>query len=175
MTVYSDVKQAVNEYDELVAFMSGRIPTGARTVQPKYIRSKQLEKRGKLLRYDKLDSKKQSLLDESRLVEWNRYRKYSAVTVISRSEGLQLFKEGAEALPTQWIEVDRNEKERTDDNDFPPDMRSRLVARGDLETILKRTDSPTVSEEGILIICSWCASLRIKIRSADMESGYFKV
>ena len=74
----------------------------------------------------------------------------------------------------QWIEVDKNEKERTDDNPLPPDMRSRLVARGDLEKNLKRTDSPTVSEEGILIICSWCASLRIMIRSADMESGYFQ-
>ena len=94
--------------------------------------------------------------------------------MISKSEGLKLIKEGAEALPTQWIEVDRKEKERTDDNDLPLDMRSRLVARGDLEKILKRTDSPTVSEEGILIICSWCASLRIKIRSADMESGYFQ-
>ncbi|MCM8529824.1 MAG: pyruvate kinase, partial [Lentisphaeraceae bacterium] len=49
-----------------------------------------------------------------------------------------------------------------------------MVARGDLEKVMKRTDSPTVSEEGILIICSWCASLRIFIRSADMESGYFQ-
>ena len=96
------------------------------------------------------------------------------MTVISKTKGQQLINEGAEALPMQWVEVDKNEKERTEDNPIPPDMRSRMVARGDLEKILKRTDSPTVSEEGILIICSWCASQRILIRSADMESGYFQ-
>ena len=85
-----------------------------------------------------------------------------------------MIKDGAEGLPTQLIEVDRKEKNRTEDNPLPPEMRSRLVACGDLETILKRTDSPTVSEEGILIICSWCASFRILIRSKDMESGYFQ-
>ena len=109
--------------------MADRIPTGAKTIQSKYARSKQLEKRGKLIRYDKMDHTTQSLLNESRLVEWNRYLKYKAVTVISKAEGQRLIKKGAEALPMQWIEVDRNEKERTEDNPIPPDMRSRLARR----------------------------------------------
>ena len=175
MASYAELREAVETYDDFVAFMADRIPTGAKTVQTKYARSKQLEKRGKLLRYDNLDDPQKSLLDDSRRVEWSRYLKYNAVTVVSRAEGQRLIsEENAEALPMQWIEVDKNEKERTEDNPLPPDMRSRMVARGDLEKVMKRTDSPTVSEEGILIICSWCASLRIFIRSADMESGYFQ-
>ena len=130
MAARADLREAINEYDEFVAFMSERIPTGARPVQPKYLRNKQLEKRGKLLKYDKVDDPTKLLLNESRLVEWNRYKKYNAVTVISRQTGLQMIKDGAEGLPTQWIEVDRNEKERTEDNPLPPEMRSRLLARG---------------------------------------------
>ena len=35
------------------------------------------------------------------------------MTVISDARSRQLLQLGAEVLPTQWIEVDRNEKERT--------------------------------------------------------------
>lgn len=94
----------MNEYDEFVAFMAERSPSGAKTIQPKYVRSKQLETRGKLLRYGRLDGATQSLLDDSRLVDWGRYLKYKAVTVISNI-GQQLIQEGAEDLPMQWIEV----------------------------------------------------------------------
>ena len=91
-----------------------------------------------------------------------------------KAKALGLIAKGAEELPMQWVEVDRNEKLRTESNPLPPEMRSRLVARGDLETTLKRTDSPTVSEEGVFIICSWCVSVGIEVHSADLESGYFQ-
>ena len=81
--LYTKYAQAIAETrDEFVSLMADCIPTGAKTVQSKYVRSKQLEKRGKLLRYDKVDSMTKSLLNESRLVEWNRYKKYNTVTVI---------------------------------------------------------------------------------------------
>ena len=117
--------------------MADRIPTGARTIQSKYAKTKALEKRAKLLRCDEVNSTQQSLLYESRLREWSRYGKYEAVAVISDARFQQLVQPGAEVLSTQWIEVDRNEKERTEENPLLPYMRSRLVARGDLEKNLR--------------------------------------
>ena len=60
MAARADLREAINEYDEFVAFMSERIPTGARPIQSKYFRNKQLEKRGQLLKYDKVDDSTRS-------------------------------------------------------------------------------------------------------------------
>ena len=49
MAAHSDLREAVIEHDEFVAFMADRVPTGAKTIQSKYVRSKRLEKRGKSL------------------------------------------------------------------------------------------------------------------------------
>ena len=49
-----------------------------------------------------------------------------------------------------------------------------MVARGDLERQTNRTDSPTVADEAVLIICSWAALLGIILRMCDLESGYFQ-
>ena len=65
MAAHVDLREAINEYDEFVAFMAERIPTGARPIQSRYVRSKQLEKRRKLLRYDKVDNPTELLLNGS--------------------------------------------------------------------------------------------------------------
>ena len=96
-----EIRKAVDTYDDYVAFMADRIPTGARTIKLKYSKTEALEKRGKLLRYDNVNSTHQSLLDGSRLLEWNRYRKYEGVKVISDARFQQLVQLGVEVLPTQ--------------------------------------------------------------------------
>ena len=97
LALHANLRQTVNDHDDLVAFMAERVPTVAKTIQPKYVRSKHLEKRGKLLRYDKVDKTKQSPLRDLRLVDL----KYAAVTVISDTRCQQLVLEGAEVLPPQ--------------------------------------------------------------------------
>ena len=54
---------------------------------------------------------------------------------LSPEEAEELIGLGAEELPTQWIERDKNEFLRTENNEVEPDMRSRLVARGDLSRV----------------------------------------
>ena len=61
-------------------------------------------------------------------------------------------------MPTQWIERDKNEFKRIKDESVPPDMKSRLVARGDLSTVFARSDSPTADKEAIFILFSFASS-----------------
>ena len=62
---------------------------------------------------------------------------------------------------TQWSDVDKHEKLRVQGHTkVDPKIETRLVARGDLPRDTSRTDSPTINNEGIYLICSWAASVR---------------
>ena len=102
-----------------------------------------LEKRGKLSKYDNVDQQMKKLPDASRLHEWQNYLKLDAVKVIDRSTAEEMISHGAEVLPTQWIEVDKDEALRASGKTMEPKMKSRLVARGDLRALFNRSDSPT--------------------------------
>ena len=83
-------------------------------------------------------------------------------------------------MPSQFIITDknehliaqaRNEKERVA---IQKKIKARLVARGDLQHIFGRTDSPTADKEGMFIVFSFASSRKLKIRSADLDHGYFQ-
>ena len=80
-------------------------------------------------------------------------------------------------MPTQWIDVDKNEflrNQASDGQNVPHKMKSRLVARGDLSTSYGRSDSPTADKEAMLLALSYASSRRLRIRSADLDHGYFQ-
>ena len=133
-----------------------------------------LEKRGKLLRYRHCSPELQALLDKARIKEWGNYVSFGAAKLISAARAKELIAKGAEVLPTQWIERDKNEFKRIKDEDIPPDMKSRLVARGDLSTVFSRSDSPTADKEAIFILFSFASSRRLRIKSGDLDHGYFQ-
>ncbi len=53
-------------------------------------------------------------------------------------------------------------------------MKSRLVARGDLQRGFGRTDSPTCDMEGVNLVCSFASSEGLVLRMADLDHGYFQ-
>ena len=177
-------RTALCEFHEAQAFFAERIETNASLAflaatqqkqKPKARQRAALEKRGKLLMYNKLSSDLQKLLDTSRLKEWNNYKKFGAAKIISRQEAERLVGLGAEELPTQWIERDKNEFKRTEETpDIEPEMKSRLVARGDLSKIWSRSDSPTADKESVFLVLSFAASRRLMINSGDLDHGYFQ-
>ena len=172
------------KFDEYKAFFAERVP---RPEAVKYQRVRQkkenLQKRGKLLTYARLDRAMQSLVDQSRLSEWNNYLKFGATKVIPKSEAEELInKTGCEELPTQWIDVDKNEFKRQESKKerqmragedkspttvvteiIEPKMKSRLVARGDLFRVFNRSDSPTADNEAVFLVLSFAASRRLRI------------
>ena len=94
-------------------------------------RNKRLEKQGKLLVYSKCDEETQALLNISRKSEWDNYLKFNAVRVVSAEEAQAYLDQGAEMVLMRWVETDKNEKRRTEQNPLPLLLKSRLVARGD--------------------------------------------
>ena len=115
------------------------------------------------------------MLDKSRLKEWNNYLSFGAAKIIKYQEAQRLINElGAEELPTQWIERDKNEFKRINNADIPPEMKSRLVARGDLSKIWSRSDSPTADKEAIFIVFSFASSRQLRLKSGDLDHGYFQ-
>eukprot|EP00972_Heterocapsa_arctica_P079820 11760727-Heterocapsa_arctica.AAC.1 len=53
-------------------------------------------------------------------------------------------------------------------------MKSRLVARGDLGVQYGRSGSPIADKEAMFMVLSFASSRRLRIRSADLDHGYFQ-
>ena len=121
-----------------------------------------LEKRGKLSKYDNVDQQMKKLPDASRLHEWQNYLKLDAVKVIDRSTAEEMISHGAEVLPTQWIDVDKNEALRAPGKTMEPKMKS-----GDLSALFNRSDSPTAGKQAVFLAISSATSRRLRIGSAD--------
>ena len=149
----SDVKQHLLDSRASQAFcFCDRIQTAAADAyvasqgMPKACQRAALEKRGKLSMYNRLGEDLQRLLDESRLREWSNYLDFGAAKIISDSEAERLVGLGAEELPAQWVERDKNEFKSLKGEHIDPDMKSQLVARGDLSKVCARSDSPTADK-----------------------------
>ena len=101
--------------------------------------------------------------------------KFRAGVVLTQEQVDELIKDGANICPMQWVETDKNAHKRRANKDVKPDLKSRLVGCGNFEeTEGLRTDSPAGDNDSHNLICSWCASNKIKIKSADISSAYLQ-
>ena len=107
------------------------------------------EKRGKTLNYDKVSKEVREGLDSSRRDEWGKWCKFVAGRPCRGKELQRLLDEGHVPVPTIWVDNDRNSHlRRMNGPVIPPDYKSRLCGRGDLEGIDGlRADSPTAEIE----------------------------
>ena len=103
----------------------------------------------------------QKNLRESRNKEWNSWKKYQAVRLLTAEEAQQLISQGYKPIPTRWVDLEKNEKLRTTNTDVEEKLKSRLVMQGDLEQGDFRVDCPTASSMGIhlLVIYTACQGL----------------
>ena len=159
---------AVKSHDSLVGFFNER------TVNKPQSRKKL--KSVKNLTYHKESEEVKSGLRLARQDEWGKWRKFNAAVPIDPAELRKLLDDGYRMVPTQWIEIDKNEHlRRPGGPPVAPQYKSRLVVRGDLEESLGiRTDSPTCELEGLRLIISWAAGTRRTLKCADITSAYFQ-
>ena len=68
-----------------------------------------MEKRGKIFRIEKVDSKFADGMRQARRKEWGNFVSFKAVRVISREKAQALIAQGVECIPMQWIDIDKNE------------------------------------------------------------------
>jgi len=114
-------------------------------------------------------------LQKCRADEWRKFEKFNAGVILSRAEVEELQDAGVKINPMQWIETDKNAHKRRDDKNVPPELKSRLVGCGNFEdTDGLRTDSPTGDVDAHNLVFSWCASHKVKIKSADISSAYLQ-
>ena len=119
-----------------------------------------MEKRGKIFRIEKADSKFADGMRQARRKDWDKFVSFKAVRVIPREKAQALIAQGVECIPMQWIDTDKNEHQRKPGGPYvPPLHKARLVACGKLEKGVTRNDSPTADQKGLFIICSFVISV----------------
>ena len=163
--------------EEYVSFMANRITTNGSVhlQRNKTTAKRRREARGKTLNFRSSAPEVQKGLLESRAKEWKKWCEFNAAEPIMGKPLQELLDEGHKALPMQWIETDKNDHLRVPGGPaIEPLYKSRLVARGDLETADVRTDSPTCDLEAQNMIFSFAASMNLDICSADITNAYFQ-
>ena len=75
----------------------------------------------------------------------------------------------------QWVETDKNAHKRRHGVHVDPLVKSRLVGCGNFEDQEGlRTDSPAGDVDSHNLVFSWCASHKVKVRSADISNAYLQ-
>ena len=134
------------------------------------------EKRGKTLNYLTESKEVREGLDISRRTEWEKWIKFTAGRACRGKELRQLLAAGHKPINMRWVDVDKNSHlRRPGGPHVPPEYKSRLCGRGDMEYVEGlRTDSPTAEIESHHILFSFAAARKLKIRTADISNAYFQ-
>ena len=186
----SERLQNADEYGDHCAFVAAMDLTGKKSantrppMKNKYQNKFNLEKAGRLLMYQKQDQAVQAEIDDARVNEGVNWQRFNAAKKMFRDMALKLIDAGVEVLPTAWVDVDKHsgltetvvdEKSgKKITKPLKPKIKSRLVARGDLQRIFGRTDSPTADPEAISLICIYSVSEDLTLHVGDLDHGYFQ-
>ena len=88
------------------------------------------------MNYEKETAEVREGLDGSRKVEWDEWLQFVAGKPCRGKELQHLLDEGHEIVPTRWVDVDKAaHKRRKNGPVIPPEYKSRLTGRGDLENL----------------------------------------
>jgi hypothetical protein len=84
--------------------------------------------------------------------------------------------EGCNPIPTRWVDVDEASHRRRRGGPYvPPEYKSRLCGRGDLEGVDGlRKDPPTAEIEAHHLLFSFASSSRLKLETANISNAYFQ-
>ena len=125
--------------------------------------------RGKELILANLTKMERTLFDASMTKEWDNWKNFKAVTVVTGKEAKELL-EKAKPIPSRWVHTNKNEF----DPKLPMQAKSRLVAVGCYESVHVRTDSPTSSLLVFHLICSTAARKHWPLTKLDATSAYLQ-
>ena len=125
---------------EFRAFVAERFRPGS---------EQQAGKKPRKMNYFKCEDHVKEGIKGARKEEWEEYQRYNAAIPVQGEMLQQLLNEGNKPIPSQWIDVDKNEHQKGSE-DYRPKYRSRLVACGHLEHVDRSelgSDSPTADAE----------------------------
>ena len=140
----------------------------------RYNKKKRQVGAGHEIKYDKSDETVQKHLDASIQKEWTNWKQFQAIEVLKPEDQEEYFRNNPDAqiIPTRWVHVNKAEDHEE------PKYKSRLVARGDLETDPKsqnvRTDSPTCSLLFMNMIISFAVCNGYWLNSGDISAAFLQ-
>ena len=164
-SVDESVDDAYSFFAEYQGFYAERnfAPNGSK-VSSAYKKKQSLEKRGKILNFDKADEATRKEILKARRTEWDCWKKFNAVELISDEHAAKLLKDGAACIGTQFVDTLKHDGR----------YKGRLVGRGDQEKEKVRSDSPTADVEVRNFILSFVASNKLMVSSAHIRNAYFQ-
>ena len=86
----------------------------------------------RLLVYDEASKEVQNALTEARAAEWEKFQKFGAAVPIDGEELGGLLDAGHVAIPSRWVEVDKNDFQKGQPG-YKPKYKSCLVICGNFE------------------------------------------
>ena len=122
------------------------------------------------LNYDKVDAITKEGILCARKKEWGNWGQFKAVDIIPPEDVEEFLRQHpeVEVIPTRWVDTDKSEVGEASK------LKSRLVARGDLESNQLRTDSPTASQLFLNLIISYAASMGLRLRAGDISAAFLQ-
>ena len=126
------------------------------------------------LKYERETEEMQKKIDAARGKEWGNWIKYKATRTPTPEEVEDLLRSGVKAIPMRWVDIDKNAKLRTADNEVPEKLKSRLVLRGDLEPGDFRVDCPTATLVGTHLVMSFAACGGYTLRAGDITAAFLQ-
>ena len=153
-------------------FLTSREQTRVVKKMAKY-RKKNVKKAGagREVDYYKCSAETKEKLDASRLKEWTNWKQFTDSRWISEEEfnELRALDPKLKVIPTRWVEVNKAEEGQEEI------MKSRIVARGDLEDASKmRTDSPTCSQLTIALTLILSACRNVTLSAGDISAAFLQ-
>ena len=159
------------EEDSKWVFLATRQQGQVQKRVKKFVKKNQKAGAGREVTYGKESKDIQEKLDASRLKEWNNWKKYTNGKWISEKDFQELKKEHPKlkVIPTRWVETNKSEIGEA------PQMKSRIVVRGDLEEASQmRTDSPTCSQLMISTVLSLSACRDTDLWAGDISAAFLQ-
>ena len=133
-------------------------------------------KAAKTLNINDVDEETRKGMLEARQKEWDKYRSFNVTVAVSGAEKARLLSEGHQVIPSKFVDTIKNIHE-INSSDFKPICKARLVSCGYFESVNKleiRCDSPTSGPESHLVLCSYAATRKLRLRRADITNDYFQ-
>ena len=92
---------------------------------------------------------------DARTTEWEKYKSFHAAIPIWGEQLESLLNEGHRAIPSKWVETDKNEHLKGTP-EYSPKMKARLVICGNFEDVSReeRCDAPAADSEAHCLLAS---------------------
>ena len=152
----------IERRESYVVFMAWRADTpGTQRYKRK---NADKEPKGATLQYRRADEYTKRATDESRKVEWQKWKHFHAAIPIEGKDLEELVKEGHEIYPTAWVDVDKNFHRRVVEGQDAPLLATEGIRR----------DAPTCEQGCLNLLISWAASTGLRLKSVDISNAYFQ-